>query len=88
MFTFVDNAGIIIERGFTRGILVGDRTQRLRALMTQHGLTARQVGEVLNRTPHTVRCWRCSWDARTIPEHALALLEIRFPVTDVAEREA
>lgn len=59
---------------------MGDRTQRLRALMTHHKLTARQVGEVLNRTPHTVRSWRCKWDARIIPEHALALLEIHYPM--------
>ncbi|WP_441253657.1 helix-turn-helix domain-containing protein [Bradyrhizobium sp. 613_E4_N2_2] len=54
------------------------RTERLRALMAQHNLTSRQVGEILKRSTHTVRCWRSRWEDRAIPEHALALLEIRL----------
>jgi hypothetical protein len=57
---------------------VNSRTARLRELMSSYGLTARQVGELLNRTPHTVRVWKSSWEKRVIPEHALALLEMRL----------
>lgn len=54
------------------------RTERLRSLMADHHLTARQVGNILNRTPHTVRCWRSTWDERAIPEHALTVLEMKL----------
>lgn len=54
------------------------RKERLRELMTQHKLTARQVGEMLNRSRQTVLCWRSKWEAREIPEHSLELLEIKL----------
>lgn len=52
-----------------------DRTQALDQIMRANKLTARDVGAILHRAPHTVRCWRSRWAARTIPEHALALLQ-------------
>lgn len=54
------------------------RKERLRELMAQHKLTAREVGEMLNRDRHTVLCWRSNWEAREIPAHALELLEIKL----------
>ena len=74
---------MIISSAFdTRGIRLNTdaaaRTVRLRKLMADHRLTARQVGDILGRKPHTVRCWKSAWEDRAIPEHALALLELRI----------
>lgn len=55
-----------------------DRTATLDALMRQHNLTARQVGDMLGRTAHTVRCWRCRIETNTIPQHALELLQMKI----------
>jgi hypothetical protein len=57
---------------------VKDRTKRLKKLMKDHGLSTADVGEMLSRTPHTVRCWRCQWEARVIPAHTLELLEVKI----------
>lgn len=46
-------------------------------MMREHKLTARQVGDMLNRTPKTIRNWRSSAD-RPIPEHALTILRARI----------
>lgn len=54
------------------------RTERLNSLMRDHKLTARQVGELLNRTPHTVRVWRSRTKDRVIPAHTLEVLELRL----------
>ncbi|WP_036041572.1 helix-turn-helix domain-containing protein [Bradyrhizobium yuanmingense] len=54
------------------------RTQELDILMREHDLTARQVGEMLGRTPHTVRVWRSKYEQRVIPEHTLAFLRMKI----------
>ncbi len=54
-----------------------DRTAELDRLMRAHQLTARQVGRLVNRQPHTVRNWRSSRD-RTIPAHTLELLRLKL----------
>ena len=54
------------------------RKERLCELMTQHKLTAREVGKMLNRSRHTVLCWRSKWEDREIPAHTLELLEIKL----------
>lgn len=46
--------------------------------MKEHGLTARQVGEILGRTPHTVRVWRSVTADRIIPVHTLELLRLKL----------
>ena len=53
------------------------RTDQLKQLMDDHGLDAAKVGELLNRSPRTVRIWRCKDDSRQIPEHALELLKTK-----------
>jgi len=59
-----------------------NRTAELDRIMRDHGLTARQVGELLNRDAQTVRNWRSSND-RTIPEHALEVLRVKLAATAV-----
>ncbi len=56
------------------------RTERLRKLMTNHKLKAKDVGLLLNRSPGTVRIWRCQTGegGREIPEQSLELLEIKL----------
>lgn len=56
------------------------RTEQLKKIMWQHYLTAAAVGAELNRSPSTVRAWRCVNDKRTIPEHALQLLLAKYPL--------
>lgn len=51
-----------------------NRTAELDKIMRDHNLTARDVGKLLNREPHTVREWRCK-SGRQIPTLALALLK-------------
>ena len=51
------------------------RTQKLRALMKQNMLKAKDVAEITGRTITTVRIWRCKSSERIIPEHTLRLLE-------------
>lgn len=58
--------------------IMSDKQNELDLIMKQHKLTARQVGVMLNREPHTVRCWRSKWEGRSIPEHALELLKLRI----------
>lgn len=53
------------------------RTEQLKQLMKQHGLTIDKVAELLNRRPQTVRIWRCRDDNREIPEHALEVLRLK-----------
>lgn len=60
-----------------------ERTKELDALMREHQLTARAVGDMLGRDAHTVRCWRSKHPGRVIPEHALELLKLKL-----AERSA
>lgn len=52
-----------------------DRTAKLHQIMDDNKLKARDVGEMLGRKPITVLIWRCKDDKRTIPQHALELLE-------------
>lgn len=54
---------------------MSDRQAELDRLMTEHALTARQVGDVIGRKPHTVRTWRCK-GGRDIPAPLLHLLKM------------
>lgn len=56
---------------------MNNRTKRLRQIMAKHKLTANQVAGILGRTQQTVRMWRVG-TPRTIPEHALELLEFKL----------
>ncbi|HEV2680936.1 MAG TPA: helix-turn-helix domain-containing protein [Rhodanobacter sp.] len=58
--------------------MIDARTERLKTLMAAHKLTPAQVGDMLARSPQTVRCWRCQWESRVIPEHTLAVLEMKI----------
>lgn len=51
------------------------RRLRLLELTSQHRLSCRDVGEMLDRHPVTVARWR-SDNETTITDHALALLEL------------
>jgi transposase len=51
--------------------------------MRDHDMSAREVGDMLGRTPHTIRVWRSKYDERIIPDHALQLLKFKL-----AERAA
>ena len=54
------------------------RTEQLRAIMHTHNLTADRVAEIIDRTPATVRVWRCQTEgSRVIPAHALAVLRAK-----------
>lgn len=59
-----------------------DRTQALDALMRERALTARQVGALVDREPHTVRVWRCEGGGRVIPATVLALLQTKAVPND------
>lgn len=50
-------------------------------IMAQHGLTARQVGDVVGRKPHTVRQWRANVGGRGIPAQTLELLRLKIGAT-------
>lgn len=52
------------------------RTLRLRQLMTEHKLSAKRVAKMLNRSPHTVACWRS--EPQIIPCELLELLELKL----------
>lgn len=52
-----------------------NRTEQLRELMAEHGLSAAQVGSLLDRSEQTVFIWRCASKGRTIPAHSLELLK-------------
>lgn len=61
---------------------MANRTDQLIELMNDHGLTIDQVAKLLNRSPQTVRIWRCQTDKRAIPDHSLELLRAKVaPVT-------
>lgn len=49
-------------------------TTRLRQLMAEHKLKAKDVAAILDRTPKTVRMWRCC-TGPAIPDSLLKLLE-------------
>jgi phosphoribosylformylglycinamidine (FGAM) synthase-like enzyme len=51
------------------------RTEQLRNIMHKYNLSCADVGEILDRTPQTVRLWRCKNQTRAIPDHALKVLE-------------
>jgi hypothetical protein len=53
-----------------------EKTKKLRDLMKAHKLDCAAVGEILQRAPQTVRVWRCTYAARTIPADALRVLEL------------
>ena len=60
-----------------RATSMANRTDQLIQLMTDHGLTIEQVAKLLNRSPQTVRIWRCQTDKRAIPDHSLELLRAK-----------
>jgi hypothetical protein len=55
-----------------------DRSQQLRKLMYDYNLTCADVGQLLDRTPITVRIWRCKNSQRQIPNTALIALKVRL----------
>lgn len=63
---------------------MNSRTEDLIKLMDEHGVSAREVSELLNRAVHTVRVWRMRDDARVIPEHSLEVLRIKLAARQVA----
>lgn len=52
------------------------KTLRVRELAAEHNLHLAELGALLGRTRRTARAWMSG--ARVIPDHALALLEIRL----------
>jgi len=58
-------------------------TQRLKELMTIHDLSISDVAELLERSPQTVKEWRCAND-RNISNNNLALLELKLAQRSVA----
>ncbi len=52
-------------------------TTRLLALMSEHKLKAKDVAAILDRTPKTVRMWRCA-TGPVIPDSLLKLLELEL----------
>jgi hypothetical protein len=63
---------------------MNERTKKLRDLMTAHGLKPADVGTILNRKAQTVRVWTCNYEAQTIPQDALELLEFKLAARRVA----
>lgn len=57
---------------------MNSRTAKLRELMSAHNLNDDTVAELIGRKPHTVTIWRSRKARRTIPEHTLALLELKL----------
>lgn len=57
-----------------------ERTRRLRQLMAQHRLKAREVATLLECSEATVRIWRCKNAERIIPAQTLRLLELELKV--------
>lgn len=57
-----------------------ERTERLINIMTEHNLSCRDVGTILDRTEQTVSIWRCSHKPgqRVIPGYLLELLEFKL----------
>lgn len=53
------------------------KTLRLRALMTQHGVSIGDVATLLSRSKKTVRMWR-SRNEPSIPDAQLELLELKL----------
>ncbi|WP_312388143.1 hypothetical protein [Stutzerimonas nitrititolerans] len=53
------------------------KTLRLRALMTQHGVSIGDVAALLSRSKKTVRMWR-SRNEPSIPDAQLELLELKL----------
>lgn len=50
------------------------RQAELIDFMDRHGLDCIDVGEILGRSPRTVRCWRYFGTTRHIPRDALQVL--------------
>ena len=58
---------------------MSERTQRLRQLMSEHGLSAKQTATLIGRTAQTVRIWCVQTpNSREIPEQLLELLELKL----------
>lgn len=57
-------------------------TEKLKKIMQQHHLSAPVVAEMLGRSAHTVRVWRCC-NKNIIPDQLLELLQLKL-----AQREA
>lgn len=54
------------------------RRMHLMWLMAQYRVSCRQVAELVDRKPHTVRCWRSG--ANPMPDHTLALIELGLQI--------
>jgi len=58
-------------------VTLDPKTQRLRALMAQHGVSIGDVAALLSRSKKTVRMWR-SRNEPSIPDAQLELLELKL----------
>lgn len=72
-FTFFDHVVT-----FVRGDIMHSKTEKLRAIMAQHALTAREVADLLKVSPQTVRIWRLETTQRPIPDTKLRLLDLEL----------
>lgn len=50
------------------------RRLHLLRLMNRYRVTCGELAELMDRKPHTVRCWRSG--VHPVPDHTLALIEL------------
>lgn len=55
-----------------------ERTLLLHKIMTEHGLSCRDVADILDRSEQTVFIWRCKSNAKIIPAHQIELLQLKL----------
>lgn len=60
-------------------------TAKLRKLMADNKLAAKDVGRVLKREPLTVHIWMCKDNRRVIPDNLLRLLELELSTSKAAK---
>lgn len=62
-----------------------NNTEELLALIEQHHLSTKQIANLLNRKPQTVRHWRMSTGFRVIPDNQLELLKLKLANVQAGE---
>lgn len=55
---------------------IDPNTTKLRKLMADNGLKAKDVAAIVRREPITVNIWRCADNRRVIPTELLNLVEL------------